>query len=109
MLRKNSNFGQRRLKGILYIISQILGGIIGAILVTTVLKGDGDAVYKRPARILLDPDNGLIGGFYCALGELVGTFLFCLFYMISTDKETRYSTDNVLNCLVISASYLAAK
>ena len=29
--------------------------------------------------------------------------------MISTAKETRYSKDNVLNCLVISASYLSAR
>ena len=97
------------MKGILYIVSQIVGGLIGALLVTTLLKGDGDAVYKRPAYKLLDPAEGEVGGFYCALGEVMGTFLFCLFYMISTDKETRYSTDNVLNCLVISASYLAAK
>ena len=30
MLRKNSNFGSRRLRGIIYIIAQLIGGILAA-------------------------------------------------------------------------------
>lgn len=32
MLRKNSNLGQRRLKGIIYIVGQICGGILAGLL-----------------------------------------------------------------------------
>ena len=32
MLRKNSNLGQRRLKGIIYIVGQLCGGILAGLI-----------------------------------------------------------------------------
>ena len=47
-------------------------------------------------------------GFSTFISEALGTFVFVLFFMISTDKKTRYSKDKTLNCLVIAASYVAS-
>ncbi len=48
MFRTNSNFGSRRLKGLLYIAFQIFGACFGSLLITTLLSIDDDPVYKRP-------------------------------------------------------------
>ena len=46
--------------------------------------------------------------FQSILSEIIGTFVFCLFFMISTDKRTQYSDQKALNCLVIASSYVGA-
>ena len=51
MFRKNSNFGDRRLKGILYIIFQFLGALLAAFACATFLKIDGDDLFKKPSII----------------------------------------------------------
>jgi len=43
------------------------------------------------------------------VSETLGAFVYVLFFMISTDKNTRYSKDKTINCLVIAASYVAAQ
>ena len=35
--------------------------------------------------------------------------MFVLFFMISTDRKTQYSTDKVCNCLVIAGTYIASR
>ncbi len=43
------------------------------------------------------------------ISELVGTFMFVFLFMLSTDKKTQFSDDKVINCFIISASYIAAR
>jgi glycerol uptake facilitator-like aquaporin len=43
------------------------------------------------------------------ISELVGTFMFVFLFMLSTDKKTQFSDDKVINCFIISASYVAAR
>lgn len=38
MVRRSSSFGRRRLLGIMYIVAQVVGGIIGACAIATLLK-----------------------------------------------------------------------
>ena len=102
MFRQNSNFGSRRLKGLLYILFQIFGAMIGAILITTLLRIDEDPAYKRPTPITGGTMNSCIS-------ETFGSFFFILFFMISTDRKTQYSTDKVCNCLVVAGAYIAAR
>ena len=40
MLRKNSNFGSRRMLGIMYIVAQFLGGILAAIITKFLIGGN---------------------------------------------------------------------
>jgi glycerol uptake facilitator-like aquaporin len=109
MFRKNSNFGQRRLKGVLYIFFQFLGAMLCSLACATILKIDHDELYKQPSKIVNRDTQAIQGNaFTTSLSETFGTFLFVLFFMISTDKKTRYSNDKVMNSLVISASYMSA-
>jgi len=39
----------------------------------------------------------------------MGTFIFCTMFMLQTNKKTRFSKDKVLNSLIISAAYIAAR
>ena len=43
------------------------------------------------------------------VSEIIGSFMFVLFYIISTDSKTRYSDDKAINGLIIASSYIAAR
>ena len=43
------------------------------------------------------------------LSETIGSFMFVLFYIISTDSKTRYSDDKAMNGFIIASSYIAAR
>lgn len=46
--------------------------------------------------------------FQSIVSETFGTFIYVLFFMISTDKDLKYSQDTVKNALVIAASYITS-
>ena len=60
-----------------------------------------EIVAKRP-RVLSE------GTFNSVISEILGTFIFVLFFLVSTDKKTQYSQEKAMNCLVISSSYTGA-
>jgi glycerol uptake facilitator-like aquaporin len=79
MLRKNSSFGSRRLKGILYIVAQLIGGILQAFLSIFLRTGD---------KFMICSGYGLSSGFGSYVSEAIGTFSFVFIFMLCTDKKT---------------------
>jgi glycerol uptake facilitator-like aquaporin len=107
MLRNNSNFGSRRLKGLLYIASQILGGIVAAIASEILVESNaGDLVVQPMYSETSFPDQK---GFAAIVSEATGAFVLVFLFMICTDKKTQYSNDKVVNCFIIAAAYCAAR
>ena len=47
--------------------------------------------------------------FPAMISEVVGSFVFIFLFMLCTDKKTQYSDDKVINCFIISSSYIAAR
>ena len=39
----------------------------------------------------------------------MGTFFFVTLFMICTDKNTKFSSDKVINCFIIASSYIASR
>lgn len=103
MMRKNTSFGKRRLKGLLYMFSQFLGSVLGTFLATYLLSPNTNHIQKTPYGAPESPHT-----FQSIISEIIGTFVFCLFFMISTDKKTQYSDQKALNCLVIASSYVGS-
>ena len=85
MLRKNSNFGSRRLLGIMYIVAQILGGILAGSLSRFILSSR--YIVAAPT---LDSDGGP-KIFSALLSEAFGSFMYVFLFMICTDKKTQFS------------------
>lgn len=55
MLRKNSTFGSRRLLGILYIVAQFLGGLLGAFVSLFLMFSSGkNNIAISPAMVAID-------------------------------------------------------
>ena len=105
MLRKNSaHFGSRRLKGIFYMIAQLLGGLIAALISKFLLKGDGFILAATP---MVDEDGFRITA--SMISEFVGSFVFIFLFMLCTDKKTQYSEDKVINCFIMSSAYISAR
>lgn len=46
--------------------------------------------------------------FFTIISETFGSFIYVLFFMISTDEKLRFSNDGVKNSLVIASSYIAS-
>ena len=108
MLRKNSRtFGSRRVKGVFYIVAQILGGLIAALIAKFLLKGENIELAVTPQ---IDLKN--IGEFKMTasmISEFVGSFVFIFLFMLCTDKKTQYSDDKVINCFIMSSAYISAR
>lgn len=103
MLKKNTTFGKRRLKGLLYMGAQFLGAILGTFIAKDLLSGSGEIVVKTPYGAPTEPHT-----IASMVSEIFGTAIFALFFMISTDKRTQYSEEKAMNCLVIASSYVGA-
>ena len=56
----------------------------------------------------LDSDGGA-KIFSAVLSEAFGTFMFVFLFMICTDKKTQFSEDKVINCFIVSGSYIASR
>jgi len=53
-------------------------------------------------------DNRHWKWFESIISETFGSFIYVLFFMISTDEKLRFSSDKVQNALVIAASYITS-
>jgi glycerol uptake facilitator-like aquaporin len=102
MLRKNSNFGSRRILGVMYIVAQIIGGLLSAILVLF-LNGHSELVVPT-----ID-SSGNFKSFTSIISETVGSFFFVFMFMLCTGKDTQFSSDKVINCFIIASAYISAR
>lgn len=93
MVRKNSRLGKRRLKGLIYMAAQFAGGLLAGLL-AVFLQGSKDLAPVHYVYNIYDDKNVItdIGRSYRVfaswISEVVGTFVFVLLFMISTDKKT---------------------
>ena len=107
MLRKNSNFGSRRLLGIMYIAAQCAGGVLSAMLVLF-LNGNREIGMPLIAVDIEDVDVST-KGFSSIISEVTGTFFFVFMFMLCTDEKTRFSSDKVVNCFIIASAYISGR
>lgn len=82
MLRKKSTFREKRLLGIIYIVAQIIGGLLVGLLSLIVEQGGKD-IAMTPNTF----DSGSHKTMPSIVSEAVGAFIYTLFFIISTDKE----------------------
>ena len=85
MLRRNSNaFGSTRMKGILYIVAQMCGGMLAGVIARFLLAGENMVIAVQP---MLDAE-GYSRPVSAMISEAVGSFVFIFLFMLSTDKKT---------------------
>jgi glycerol uptake facilitator-like aquaporin len=87
-----------RLLGIFYIIFQLLGGFVGALL-SWFLRRDA----------LSFGNIVTINVFPAILSEILGSFLFTFFFLTQTEEKTKISQEKAINVFVIAASYVGAR
>jgi len=106
MFAKKSNFGSRRLLGIIYIAGQFLGGIAAAFV--SKFLNDSNEFHNVQATPIEDKD-GDSKIFSSVISELVGSFVFIFMFMLCTDKKTQFSKDKVINCFIIASAYVSSR
>jgi len=47
--------------------------------------------------------------FQAMMQEIVGTFIFVLFFKIVTDERLKFSNENAINCFIIAAAYTSSR
>jgi glycerol uptake facilitator-like aquaporin len=111
MLRKNSShFGSRRLKGLFYIVAQMIGGLIAGFVSLFLLKGNNKMINASPMLVFdVDTLETTNRGFASMVSEFAGSFVFIFLFMLCTDKKTQYSQDKVINCFIMSSAYISAR
>jgi glycerol uptake facilitator-like aquaporin len=87
-----------RLLGIFYILSQLLGGFVGALL-SWFLRRD-EMSYGNIVTVNIFP---------AILSEVLGSFLFTFFFLTQTEEKTKISQEKAINVFVIAASYIGAR
>lgn len=115
MLRKNSKLGSRRLRGLIYIAAQFIGGIISALVSKFLFSNISERYIVSPVPNF-KIDNTLPAttpiatlDFAAYISELFGSFYFIFLFMICTDKKTQFSQDRVINCFIIASSYVSSR
>lgn len=125
MFRKGDKAFPRPL-GIAYIVAQILGGFAAALLLLFfTLNGINgmtvnfycygcDANDLNSCKHTWTP-SVCAGRFFtrtfwaqAILQEVLGTFIFVLFFMMMTDEKMLFSKEKAINCFIIASSYIAA-
>lgn len=87
MLRKNSTFGQRRLLGVIYIVGQICGGMIAGLAYEIVCSETKCYAFHPNESGDSQADDPKYQTFASILSEICGTFVYVLFFIISTEKH----------------------
>ena len=54
-------------------------------------------------------DKGKSKAIAALLSEFFGTFFFVFMFLIAMDEKSQFSKDKVINCLIISSSYVSAR
>lgn len=95
--------------GILMIGAQVAGAYVGALYVLFInmsLPAMIPVIIKSP----IPPYDTIYSGVFPAImQELIGSFIFVLFFKIMTDERLHFSKENAINCFVIASAYVASR
>ena len=103
-----------RILGVAYIIAQILGGFVGALLSWLLIVGPTSPgaidvtvyTYVEDQAIVASTAWSRTGAI---IAEPLGTFFVTFFYLTQTEKKTLFSKEPAINCFIIAASYIGAR
>mgnify|MGYP000955695499 CR=1 FL=1 len=115
MFKKNPEklFRGQRLIGFMYMVAQLAGGMIAALLAFFILDTEHcHQVLVEPISIgAIDTtqDTSSSKWFAAMTSEIIGTFFFCFLFMLCTDKSTQFSQDRVINCFIIAAAFCSSR
>lgn len=91
--------------GILMMGAQVAGAYVGALYVLF--------INMKLVAVYPYTTNNTVGGtntvFPAIMQEIVGTFIFVLFFKIMTDERLHFSKENAINCFVIASAYVASR
>lgn len=92
--------------GILMMGAQVAGAYVGALYVLFIN-------WNLPPMIPITSNNttgvNYSGVFPSIMQEIVGSFIFVLFFKIMTDERLHFSKENAVNCFVIASAYVASR
>jgi len=89
--------------GLLMMAAQVAGAYFGALYMTFI---EWKAEPMVPNSI---NEKGNPVWFPALMQEILGTFIFVVFFKIVTDEKLYFSKEQALNCLIIASSYIAAR
>lgn len=84
--------------GLLMMGAQVAGAYLGALYIAFVSWGVAP-LYPVESKYAFD----------AMMQEILGTFIFVLFFKIVTDERLHFSKENAINCFIIAAAYVAAR
>ena len=119
MFKKNPEklFRGQRLIGFMYMVAQLCGGLIAAILSNFILETQKcHLVLVSPITVGANDVKDAAAAketeskwFAAMTSEIIGTFFFCFLFMLCTDKATQFSKDRVINCFIIAAAFCSSR
>lgn len=95
--------------GIIYIVAQLAGGSICAFVAAFLLE---DQSADDSFSCIVEPikDDELSTKYWTAMwSELLGTFFYVTFFLMSSDKRTRFSNDKVINSFILAGAFVASR
>jgi len=109
MFRSGDAALESKLLGIIYIIAQFAGGLIcafgGAFLLEDQSSYDSFSCIVEPIK-----DVELSTKAFTAMSsECLGTFVYVTFFLMCSDKRTRFSNDKVINSFILAAAFVASR
>jgi glycerol uptake facilitator-like aquaporin len=90
--------------GVLMMGAQCVGAYLGALYIAFV----NWSIYPmEPTGSDSDTQGGNV--FPAMMQEIIGTFIFVLFFKIVTDERLYFSKENAINCFIIASAYVASR
>ena len=107
MFRRDTGRFSRKL-GLLYILAQYLGSLIGALFCFNLFETKDDKFFPLSVLPRVDDDGEAHWLTIQAMFvEVIGTMLITFLYLTQTEEKTKMSSDPAITTLIISATYVA--
>ena len=94
-----------RILGVLYMVSQFAGAFVGALFCTIINFGfENKGDNRQRATLVIDSKYYI----QTLVGEITGSFMMVFMYLCSTEDNTKFTKDSVVQTMILASSYLAA-